>query len=94
MKNRAKIKIVAVAGKLAIDLEILMSYHLTEMCLPIFNIYCQMRKGVKYFLLNCLKLHENTLSGVSYVFVNDMGVIWTLITRSTADREKRRYHIG
>ena len=45
MENRAMVKIVALAEKAALNLEELMSYRLTEVCLPIFNINGQMRKA-------------------------------------------------
>lgn len=49
MKNCALTKTIAFAEKSVVDLEELMSYCLIEMCLSIFNIYGQMRKGLTPF---------------------------------------------
>ena len=38
MENRAMVKIIALAETAAVDLEELMRYRLTEICLPLFNI--------------------------------------------------------
>ena len=40
-------EIISLAETAAVDLEEPMRYHLTEICLPLFNINGQMRKAVK-----------------------------------------------
>ena len=52
MENRAMIKILSLAEGSKVDLEDLMSYRLNEVCLPIFNINCQMKKTVKAKLIH------------------------------------------
>ena len=80
-------KIIAFPEKSAGDLDELMSYCLTEMCLSIFNIIHQLRKRIKSSSLDCFKMYENALNGVSYVSIIDMRFIWRLVTSSKADRE-------
>lgn len=80
-------KIIAFPEILVVDLEELMSYCLTEMCLSIFNIIHQLRKRMKSSSLDCFKMYENALNGVSYVSIIDMRFIWRLVTFSKADRE-------
>ena len=46
----------------------------------IFNISDQMRKEVKSSLLDCFKMDETTLNGVSYISIIDMGFISRLAT--------------
>ena len=81
------IKIISLAKTAAVDLEELMRYHLTEICLPLFNINGQMRKTVKSTLKNSFEMHEATLESTSYISIVDMGFIWRLATLSIADRE-------
>ena len=45
-----------------------------KMCLPIFNINDQMRNEVKSSLLDCLKMHETTLKGVTHVSIRDIAL--------------------
>ena len=81
------IKIISLAKTAAVDLEELMRYHLTEICLPLFNINGQMRKTVKSTLKNSFEMHEATLESTSCISIVDMGFIWRLATLSIADRE-------
>ena len=81
------VKIIALAETAAVDLEELMRYRLTEICLPPFNVNGQMRKAVKSTLVSSFEMHETTLEGVSYISIIDMDFIWRLATPSTADRE-------
>lgn len=74
---------ITLTEKSAADLVELMSYRLTKMYLPIFN-NSQTRKEVNLSLLDCFKMHEATLNGVSYVSIIDMGFIWRLATPSKA----------
>ena len=87
MENRAIVKIICLAETSAVDLEELMEYSLTEICLPLFNINGQMRKAVKSTLINSFEMHETALEGVCYISIVDMGFIWRLATPSIADRE-------
>ena len=87
MENRAMVKIIGLAEKSAVDLDELMGYRLTDVCLPIFKINGNMRKAVKSTLFSCFELHETSLDGVSYISIIDMGFIWRLATPSTTDRE-------
>lgn len=66
MENRNMNTIYNFTEKSTVDLEKLMRFHLIEMCLPIFNINCEIRKVRK---VDCFKMHETTLNGVSYVFI-------------------------
>ena len=75
MENSAMVKIISLAETAAVDLEELMRYRLTEICLPLFNINGQMRKAVKSTLINSFEMHETTLEGVSYISIVDMGFI-------------------
>ena len=81
------VKIISIAETAGVDLEELRRYHLTKICLPLFNINGQMRKAVKSPLINSFEMHETTLEGVSYISIVDMGFIWRLATPSIADRE-------
>ena len=87
MENRAMAEIISLAETAAVDLEEPMRYHLTEICLPLFNINGQMRKAVKSTLINSFEMHETALEGVCYISIVDMGFIWRLATPSIADRE-------
>ena len=61
MENRGMVKIIYLAETAAADLEELMRYRLTKICLPLFNINGQMRKAVKSILINNFEMHETTL---------------------------------
>ena len=61
MENRAMVKIISLVETAAVDLEEMMRYRLTEICLPLFNINGQMRKAVKSILINSFEMHETTL---------------------------------
>ena len=87
MENRSMIKIISLAETAAVDLEEMIRYHLTEICIPLFNINRQMRTTVKSTLINSFEMHETTLKGVSYISVVDMGFAWRLAAPSIADRE-------
>ena len=87
MENRAMVKIISLAETATVDLEELMRYHLTEICLPLFNINGQMRKAVKSNFINSFEIHKTTLEGVSYISIVEMGFIWRLATPSIANRE-------
>ena len=87
MENRAMVKIISLAETIAVDLEKLMRYRLTEICLPLFNINGQMRKAVKSTLINRFEMQKTTLEGVSYISIVDMGFISRLATPSIANRE-------
>ena len=87
MENRAMVKIISLAETATVDLEEMMRYRLTEICLPLFNINGQMRKAVKSNFINSFEIHETTLEGVSYISIVDMGFIWRLATPSIANRE-------
>ena len=78
MENRAMVKIISLAETAWVDLEELMRYRLTNICLPLFNINGQMRKAVKSTLINSFEMHETALEGVSYISIVDMGFIWRL----------------
>ena len=66
MENRAMVKIISLAETAGVDLEELMRYRLTNICLPLFNINGQMRKAVKSTIINSFKMHETTLESVLY----------------------------
>ena len=87
MENRAMVKIISLAETAAVDLEELMRYRLTEICLLLFNINGKMRKAVKSTLINSFEMHETTLEGVSYISIVDMSFIWRLAAPSKDDRE-------
>ena len=87
MENRAMVKIISLAETATVDLEELMRYRLTEICLPLFNINGQMRKAVKSNFINSFEIHKTTLEGVSYISIVEMGFIWRLATPSIANRE-------
>ena len=57
LENRAIVKIIFLAETSAVNLEELMGYSLTEICLPLFNINGQMRKAVKSTLINSFEMH-------------------------------------
>ena len=57
------VKIISLAEIAAIDLEELMRYRLTAICLLLFNIDGQMRKAVKFTLINSFEMHETTFEG-------------------------------
>ena len=81
------VKITSPTETAAVDLEQLMRYRLTVICLPLFNINGQMRKAVKSTLVNSFEMHETTHEGVSYISIVDMGFIWRLAAPQRADRE-------
>ena len=81
------VKIISLAETAAVDLEEMMRYRLTEICLPLFNINGQMRKTVKSTLINSFEMHETTLESVSYISIVDIGFVWRLATPSIVDRE-------
>ena len=81
------VKIISIAETAGVDLEELRRYHLTKICLPLFNINGQMRKAVKSPLINSFEMHETTLEGVSYISIVDMSFIWRLAAPSIDDRE-------
>ena len=85
MENRAMVKILSLAEGSKVDLEDLMSYRLNEVCLPIFNINCQMKKTVKGKLVDCFLMDERNLDDVSYISIIDMGYLWRL----ASPREKK-----
>ena len=87
MENRAMVKIISLAETATVDLEELMRYRLTKICLPLFNINGQMRKAVKSNFINSFEIHKTTLEGVSYISIVEMGFIWRLATPSIANRE-------
>ena len=87
MENRSMIKIISLAETAAVDLEEMIRCHLTEICIPLFNINRQMRTTVKSTLINSFEMHETTLKGVSYISIVDMGFAWRLAAPSIADRE-------
>ena len=62
------VRIISLAETAAVDLEELMRYRLTEICLPLFSINGQMRKAVKSLLINSFEMHETALEGVSLYF--------------------------
>ena len=86
MKNRDMVKIISLAEAVAVDLEELMRYRLTKICLPLFNINGQMRNPVKSILINSLEMHETILESVSYISIVGMSFIWRLATPSIVDR--------
>ena len=57
MENRAMVKIISLAETAGVDLEELMRYRLTNICLPLFNINGQMRKALKSTIINSFKMH-------------------------------------
>ena len=81
------VKIISLAETAAIDLEELLRYRSTEICLPLFNIHGQIRTAVRSTLLNSFEMHETTLEGVSCISIVNMGFIWRLATPSIANRE-------
>ena len=89
MENRAMVKILSLAERSKADLENLMSYRFTEVCLPIFNINGQMRKAVKAKLVDCFLMEEAILDNVAYISIIDIGYPWRLAAPTTSDREKK-----
>ena len=51
------VKIISLAETAGVDLEELMRYRLTNICLPLFNINGQMRKALKSTITNSFKMH-------------------------------------
>ena len=66
-----------------------MSYHLTEVCLPIFNINGQMRKAVKAKLVDCFFMDETNLDDIAYVSIIDMEYMSRLAALTASDRGKK-----
>ena len=89
MENRAMVKILSLAEGSKVDLEDLMSYRLTEVCLPIFNINGLMRRAVKAKLVDCFLVDETNLDDVAYISIIDMGYLWRLAAPTASDREKK-----
>ena len=89
MENSAIVKILFLAEGSKVDLEYLMSYRLTEVCLLIFNINGHMRKAVKAKLVNCFLMDETNLDDVAYISIIDVGYLWRLAARTASDREKK-----
>ena len=66
-----------------------MSYRLTEVSLPIFNINGQMRKTIKAKLVDCFFMDETNLDDIAYVCIVDMGYMSRLAAFTASDRRKK-----
>ena len=89
MENRTMVKILSLAEGSKVDLEDLMSYRLTEVCLPLFNINGQMRKAAKAKLVDCFFMDETNLDDVAYISIIDMGYLCRLAAPTASYREKK-----
>ena len=83
------VKILSLAEGSKVDLEDLMSYRLTEVCLPLFNINGQMRKAAKAKLVDCFFMDETNLDDVAYISIIDMGYLCRLVAPTASYREKK-----
>ena len=86
MENRAMVKILSLAEGSKVDLEDLMSYRVTEVFLPIFNIIGQMRKAAKAKLVDCFLIDETNAADVAYIAIIDMRYLWRLAAPTASDR--------
>ena len=83
------VKILSLAEGSKVDVEDLMSYCLTEVCLPLFNINGQMRKAAKAKLVDCFFMDETNLDDVAYISIIDMGYLCRLAAPTASYREKK-----
>ena len=67
-------------------LDVIFDYRITEICLPIFNTYGNMRKCSKSKLIEMLHFVE--IYPLLYMAIIDMGHIWRLAIPSTDSRDK------
>ena len=86
MENCAMVKILSLTEGSTEDLEDLMSYCVTEVFLPIFNIIGQMRKAVKAKLVDCFLIDETNAADIAYIAIIDMRYLWRLAATTGSDR--------
>ena len=84
MENRAMAKLCTLAEGKLLNLEYVMEYRLTDVCLAIFNINGSMRKPLKSILVECFTLKETTVDNRMVVLV-DMGMLWRIATPTSTD---------
>ena len=69
------------------ELEDVLHHHVTEECLPIFNVNGTLRKTQKSKLMEAMTLNDKP-EPINYTAVIDVGLIWRLATPAIEDTEK------